>query len=346
MTPTVLALRVANALFVSDRLEQTLNQVTSAVTSALNYPHPRYEPIGNMLLYLTKLENRPWWFTKIAYEWCAVIWENRQSCGDWEFLLFLSMEVGFRRLDPLKRWHLTNLTHTKHHQELADVVFKSNRREAIADLLWALTVCDDRGPAVKSFGICKQYIVDLQNDTTVPFSPRLQRLVMDSIALIGYKGFEEVGFERFVGLLNYLHVGAEETLIPIEWSSILLETAQSPEGHRHLTVQSWELLAKLTTSRRWRLSGTTYTPCITLSLLEAQEWDKLECWLGVVWVMWPPETDSISEDLKCAMESLFFQRPGAVRKLTQWMQQWSEGRRANVPESFRRICEQVHEAAL
>ena len=281
----------------------------------------------------------------VAYGWCAVIWENRHSCKDWETLLFLSLEIGFRRLDPLKRWCITHLTHTKHHQELADVVFKSNRHEAIADLLWALTVCDNCGPAVKSFGACKRYIVDLQHNITAPFSSRLQRLVMDSVALIGFRGFEEVGIERLVGLLNHLHIGVDVTVVPIEWSLILLETAQSPEGHQRLGIQSWELLAELAISRPWGLRGTVYTPHVTSSLFGAREWGKLECWIAFVWMMWTPETDDILEDLKLVMESLFRQRPTAVRKLTQWMEQWSEERGADVPDSFERICEQAREVA-
>ena len=233
-----LVFRVTYASFGSDRLGQALNQVTRAVTSSLNSPHPRYEPIRNALLCLTKLENRPWWLTKIAYGWCAVIWENRQSCKDWESLLFLCLEVGFHCLDPLKRWYITDLNHIEDHRELAKAVFKSNNREAIGDLLWALTVCDNSGPPIRSFAIYKRYIVDLQNDPNVPFSPRLQRLVMDSVALIGRDGFEEVGSEKFVGLLNHLHTGVEETVIPIEWTSILLETARSAEGLRYLAIHS------------------------------------------------------------------------------------------------------------
>ena len=320
--------------------------MTRTITSALNTPHPRYEAIGDALLYLTKLENRPLRLTEIAYAWCALIWETRHSCKDWELLLFLSLEVGFRSFDPLKTWCFINLTHTEHHQELADAVFKSHRSEAIADLFCALTMHDDDEPAVKSFGICKQYIVDLRDTVTVPFSPRLQRLVMHSIALIGCKGFEEVGTERFVGLLNHLPISIEDTDVAPIGSSILLETAQSPEGHRYLAIQSWELLVRLATSHPWTMSGATYTPHVTSSLLEAEEWEKLECWMGIVWMMGPPEIDDVPEELEHAMVSLFLQRPGALPKLAQWMEQWSKECGADVPETFERMCEQGREVVL
>lgn len=174
---------------------------------------------------------------------------------------------------------------------------------------------------------------------------------MRSVVIIGPKVFEEVGAEMFYGLLNHLHIGAEETDAPMEWSPMLVDTVKSPEGRRQLAVQSWEFLVKLATLHTWKLSGTTYPPHVTPSLLKSQEWDKLECWMGVVWMAWPPETDKEPEDLKFTMESLFRERPGALRKLTQWMEQRAEhqkkfGLDCAVPASFQRICKQAHEAAL
>ena len=318
---------------------------------ALKAPRPRYKYIQDALLYLTRLEDRPWWLAGVAYRWCAVIWENRQACKDWELLLFLSLEVGFRCYDPLENRCFADLTHTEHHRELADAVFKSDRCETIADLLCALNTPSRDEPAVKSFGICKQYIADLHNCLTAPFSPRLRRLVMRSAVLIGYKGFEEAGIERFVGLLNHLHTDAEETGSPDGWASLLLETAESHEGRQYLVVQSWEFLAKLAASTPWGLSFTSYPPCVTSSLLGAQEWGKLECWMGVVWTTWPPDTDDVQEGLEHAMEHLIRQRPGAFLKLAQWMEQWKDnwgklGFGVAAPASFQRICEQAREAAL
>ena len=90
----------------------------------------------------------------------------------------------------------------------------------------------------------------------------------------------------------------------------------------------------------------TYSPQITTSLTEAQEWDKLECWMGTVWVAWPPEADGIKEeDLSRTMLLLFRQRPGAAQKLEQWMERWSQQHGEDIPESFQQICKQAYEAA-
>lgn len=68
-------------------------------------------------------------------------------------------------------------------------------------------------------------------------------------------------------------------------------------------------------------------------------------------MMWPPETDNVPEDLKHGMGSLFCQQPGAVFKLSKWVQQWKDNWGeidfdVLMPICFHRICEQAHEAAL
>jgi hypothetical protein len=101
------------------------------------------------------------------------------------------------------------LTHTEHHRGLVDVVFKSQESEAIADLLHAWTaeiLSMSRQHAL--LNICTGHLVGLHD--LVPFSPRLRRLVIRFVGLIGYKGFEGVGVEGFIELLNHLHVTVED----------------------------------------------------------------------------------------------------------------------------------------
>lgn len=351
MTPPILVFQVTYTFFASDHLGQVLKKVARTITSAFNAPNPQYQNIEDALVYLTKLESHPKWLTEMTYGWCAVIWKNHQSFENWKALLFLCLEVGFRCYDQKKFLNI-DLTHTEHHQKLAEVVFKSGHDERIADLLCALVTCSDSepGPAIKTFSIYKQYIVNLQDNFTEPFTPRLQHLVIYSIDEIGYEGFKEVGMERFVGLLNHLHIDVEidaehidsEIKIPVWWAETLFPIAQSLEGLQHLSIQSWKLLVELTVKYRWDFENTIFIPDVTSTLLKAQEWDKLECYMGIVWVHWPEETDNIPQDLKHAMELLFHHRPGAAKKLTQWMEKagWY------VPESSKKIFRQVYEAVL
>lgn len=294
-----------------------------------------------MFLTLIK-EHIPWRLTKVAYEWSAVFWKNREDFQYWNSLLSTALEVGFRHHDPQKFRMLGDLTHTQHHQELADVVFKSNWSESIADLLCALIAYDHDEPAVKSIGIYKRHIADLHNNFTGPFSLRLRQLVVRSIELIGHEGFGEGEAGKFIGLLNHLCIGVENLDWPYDWASMLVEIIQTTEGTRRLAIQAWEFLVKVAISYPWAFENvTTYDPRVTDLLLGGQEWEKLECWLGVVWLAWVPETDRGIEDIRSATNLLFRQKPEAIRRLTQWMEDCTWRWARATPAPFREICERA-----
>ena len=280
----------------------------------------------------------------MAYEWCSVICENHQRLGDWEGLLLVSLEVGFRHLDFRRKYIDANLIHTEHHRKLVDVVFRGQMSEAIADLLHAWTA---QGafyePAYTLLGNCTGHLVNLHN--LVSFSPRLRRLVIRSVELIGYRGFEGVGVGRFTELLNHLHVTTEDIDDRFRWAYLLLDTVDSSEGAQHLSHCYWELLVEFATWLTHALRKIPYSPQTATFLTETQDWSKLECWMGVVWMVWPPEAGGIAEEDLCHLTLLLFrQRPRAAQRLEQWMEWWSQQRGRDIPESFRRICGQVREA--
>ena len=148
-----------------------------------------------------------------------------------------------------------------------------------------------------------------------------------------------VGSEKFVGLLNYLRVGVEDVNVLSQWASLLLEIIRTPEGAQHLAIQSWEVLVELAISGAgiWGSEDFIYDPQVTDILLGAQEWDKLECWVGVIWVLWPPEIDNTQGDLVRAMVSLLRRRPGAAQKVAGWMIRFSGESRGDVPTSFLQV---------
>ena len=323
-------------------MEQILHQLSGAIRSAIGGTEAQRKFIPHALHDLIELETRPTCLTEIAYDWCSVICENREGLGDWEGLLLTSLEIGFRHLDPQDRYTVPTLTHTEYHPEMVDVVFGSQKSEAIADLLHAWTV---GYPLFISLGTCTERLACLHN--LVPFSSRLRRLVRRSIELIRYEGFERVGVERLVELLNHLHVTVEDMNYQSEWLRLLLGTLQTSEGTQLLSHWYWELLVELVISwSLWLRHEVTYNPQVMKFLAEAHEWSKLECWIGTVWVLWSPEADGITEeDLGRWILLLFRQRPGAFEKLEQWMERWSRINDKNIPESFQRFCGQAQEAA-
>jgi len=329
-------------------MEPILDQLSKAVLSSINGTDTQRKFIPYVLDDLVKLETRPRSLTRMTYEWCSTICENRESFEDWERPLLVCLEIGFRHLDFQSSYIEDPLTHTEHHRGLVDVVFKTQESEVIADLLHAWTAIYEynySGWVCGLLGFCPAHLVSLHN--LVPFSPRLRRLIIRTIELVGYKGFEGVGVERFIELLNHLHLTAEDMDIESRWAGLFLETFQTPEGAQRLSDRYLELLVELTISYPWiRRRPPAYNPQITAFLAEAQEWSKLEYWIGIVWMTWPPGTGGeTGEGLDDSTLLLFSQRPGAVQKLEQWMERWSQRACKDVPESFKQVHKQAHEAA-
>ena len=327
-------------------MERILDQISKAIVSAIKSTHPQHKFVPYVVRDLFKLEARPKLLTGIAYEWCSVICENRRNFEDPDTLLLVCLELGFRHHDP---WHFylpAKLTHTEHHQELIGVLFKSENGEAISDLLHAWTAeGHDHAPAHTLLGTTAGNLVGLHN--LVLFSPKLRRLVIRYVELIGRKGFNGVGVERFIELLNHLHVAVEDMDDKFKWAKLLLDTFRSSEGARHLSHWHWESLTELAISEsRWLRDVSTYDSQIMKFLTEAQEWSKLECWVGTVWMVWPPGVGGpAEEDLDRSMLALFCRRRGASQRLGRWTERWSQENGGDIPESFQRICEQAHEAA-
>ena len=319
----------------SDRSERILSQFSQATTSATHPSHPQFEYLPQILLELTELKNRPSYLTAMAYKWCSDICKNCSDLADREELLFLPLEIGFRHLDYQYRRISAELTHTEHHKQIVDIVFDSKDDEVIADLLHAWTSTSESHRPHPSLSTCARHLVCLQ-----PASERLRRLVIRSVEFIGYQEFKEVGVERFIELLDDLDVGVEDIEDKEQWALLLLNVIQSSEGIQGLSYRYWELFGELAITWSWKLGGYLWSPHITTFLEGNREWDKLECWMGVVWMAWPPEAGgTIEEGVEHAMLSLFRQRPGAIQKLRQRMERWSKENSYHIPESFHRICE-------
>ena len=347
-TPLFLLFKLLTALFTSDCLEPILHQLSKAVLSAIRGTDTQRRFISHALHDLIKLESRPWCLTRIAYEWCSAICESHQNLWDWESLVLACLEIGFRHLDVQDSYSI-DLTHTEH-QELANVVLKSQNSEAIADFFHALAIPDTLlEPAHPLLGFYIEHLVSLQNLVPSSSSSRLRRLIIRSIEFIGYEGFEGAGVERFVQLLNHLRVTVEDMDFKSNWAGLLLKTLRSSEAVQHLSYWYWELLVELaiyTSQQWWRQFRIYYAPQITAFLIEAHEWGKLECWIGTVWMVWPPEdSGATEEDLEHLMLLLSRQRPGSAQKIEEWMERWSRQRKQHIPELFQRLCKQAHEAA-
>ena len=309
--------------------------MSKAVLLAANGNQDQRRCIPHALRDLTRLETRPLRLTEIAYEWCSAIYENRENFEEWESLLLVCLELGFRHLDPQEWCISATLTHSEHHRGLADIVFKSQKSEAIADLLHAWTTEDSHlEHAGDMLDICTGHLIDLHN--LGPFSPRLRRLLIRFVEVVGCEGFEDAGAEKLVELLDHLHVTAEEMDRKHKWTSLLFGVIRSSEGTQRLSDWHWESLVEVAVPGPWwpEFEGTDALE-IAKSLIDSQEWNKLECWIGVMWMSsksgeimedWTvSESAGIAEeDLERLTLLLFRQRPGAAQRLEQWIERWGQ----------------------
>lgn len=338
--------------FASDRLEQVLSQVSKAVISAVRSPNPHCKFLLLTLHDLCKLDRHPIYLTTMAYEWCSVLCENYSKLEDGNILILLCLEIGFRHLDPQDGKIEAKLTHTQHHQKLWQIVYETQESwEAISDLLLSWTSKSDSHDPYP-LRICAKGLIGFPAPAS---GSRLRQLVIRAIEHIPYKEFEEVGPWGFLKLLNDLHVCVEDiqSVLPIDnrmpqWAKILLDTIQSShKNRRDLLHPNWELLVELLLSDRLLLARNyIHDPNIMISLRKDEAWEKLECWIGIVWIVWIPQDGRVTEeykDLEDVMLSLFHQQPSAIQKLEQWMRK-SIKWRTQVPESFQQICKQATSA--
>jgi len=325
-------------LFTSDRTEPILHQLSKVVLPAINGTPIQQQLVMAILYDLVRLETTPVHLTKITYEWCSVIYENRESVPNWEILLLLCLEIGFRHLDFQRQSIKATITHTEHHRGLVDVVFRIQESEVIADLLHAWTTeSDSHAPAAELPGLCARHLVGLQN--LVPLSPRLRRLVIRSVELTDYAVPEEVGVGRFIEFLNHLHATTKDIDDGSRWARLLVGIIQSSKEPQRLSDSYWELLTELAVVSQWLIIDPTNSLQTTTSLIEAEEWSKLECWMGIVWMLLPEEADPREGNLGDSMTLLFHQRPKAVQKLEQWIEQWGREHHNRVPRLFQQILQ-------
>ena len=332
-------------LFESDWFDEIMSQFSQAMAQAIYTSHPLCALLPELLEHLCISQTYSDQLTEMAYGWCSIICENHSTLKGTKDLLLDSLKTGFRWIGPEESKIDAKLIHTEHHQKMANIVFSSKDDDAIADLLCAWTSRSSSHTPYPQLKICAEYLIGL--NYSYPFSSRLRSYILHAIKLIGYQQFEEVKVEGFIGLLNDLQVCFKDLDNRLEWTRFLLDAFQSSENIQHLSLSYWELLVELVGYWPEELGDHTYSPQVMISLQDAREWDKLKCWVSVVWMVWPPESGKTTEeDLEDVMLLLFHQKPDALQNLEEQMERWgSRWSWVDFPESFKQTCKQVHDKA-
>jgi len=191
-------------------------------------------------------------------------------------LLFITLEIGFRRVTPSRDQSALHLDHTSHHEWVFETTFSSGDDDVIADAVCVWTISDD-----STFpGSCASYLAKRVGSNT-PFSPRLQLASIHTVERI-WRNELRVSELDTVRWLNRLNIGVDDVVHGESWAQVLVEVIRSPTGLERLSSHHWHLLDKLVASKHF-LGFTLRDMEVMRSLEKAEDWEKLGVWMVAVW---------------------------------------------------------------
>jgi hypothetical protein len=300
--------------------------------------------------------NRPEYLIPMAYRWCSAVSKKiRERRGDeptpedlsssdyWNHyghILSLSLAIAFRYIGSEDVNLHGRLSHTLHDEWMLDVIFTRGNDDAIADAVYVVIVDEEATPP----GSWAHRLLKLA-ERSRPFSPRLRWTILYFIRRWGYSEVRAAELE-FVCLLNNLEVGVGEAGdAGREWMGLLIYVLLMPMGQERLSSHYWFLLENLiSTVHQMRSAEDRQTEAMK-SLEEAQDWEKLETWMLVVW--WSKyNSDPVPiQDIERATLTLFRQRPSAIPRFENILENRTQIRFSSLFNEYedvlRRICDQV-----
>jgi len=191
-------------------------------------------------------------------------------------LLFITLEIGFRRVTSSHDQSVLHLDRTSHHEWVFETAFSSDDDGVIADVVCVWSVSDDNTPP----GSCARYLAERVEDDT-PFSPRLQQASIRAIECIWRNELGVSGLDT-VRWLNRLNIGVDDVADGKSWVQVLVGVIRSPTGLERLSSHHWHLLDKVVASKHFlglKLRDTE----VMRSLEKAEDWEKLGIWMVAVW---------------------------------------------------------------
>jgi len=249
-------------------------------------------------------------------------------------LLSTTLDIGFRLAAPSHDQPALHSDHTPYHEWVFETAFSSRDDEVIADAVSAWIMDRVRAPP----GSFVRYFTGrVERDT--PFPQRLRRITLHAIGRIHDSELKMSGLEA-IRLLNGLNVDADE----VEWEyglvRLLIEVICSPMGSENLSSHNWRLLDKLAADVLFDRALVSRDVEVMRLLEAAEDWEKLEVWMGILWWFIPSDHERESEsmrDIEQATLKLLSQRPLALPRFKDL-----GGRiRDSGGVALRRICDQA-----
>ena len=226
---------------------------------------------------------------------------------NYAYLLSITLGIGFHLAVCHNDQPAIYSNQMSHHNWMFETAFSSLDDEVIADAVCAWIA----GGEHMSPGLCAHYFVK-HMERDVPFSPRLRRMSICAIEHIWCSELEVSGLEM-IHLLNCLKVDVDDMEMRDEWPWLLLGVIRSPTGLESLSSHYWSLLNKL---ERIYIDSASCDVEVMRLLEEAEDWEKLEVWMVVVWesLGWFGIQMSILEDIEEVILKLVLQQPSTIAR--------------------------------
>ena len=252
---------------------------------------------------------------------------------DYAHLLSTTLEIGFRLAVPDRDQPALHLDHTPHHGWVFETAFSSYDDEVIADAVCAWTA-DGESTPLGSF----VHYFSKRVEREAPFSWRLRWVSIRAIERIWPSELKASVLET-VRLLDRLVVEVDDMVKRRKWGRLLVDVICSPAGPEILSPHYWRLLDELVLDGKFNLFFGHRCGKVMKSLDEAEDWEKLEVWMGVAWRSLLSPDPELAEDARSMTLKLLSRRPPALPRFeslcgvgASWMDQGDE---------LRQICDQA-----
>lgn len=314
---------------------EILEQLSALVLRSIYSYDPNHSSLSHLLKGLVMWKDRPSSLAHLTFDWCIAICEEIQDDDECTNLVFPALHVGFRYPAP----GFTQLAVgyvPAGHQRMVELVFKHGDQETVADALCAWTSVEDNGICAQLVHPCVRLLVELAHEE---FPPRLKRAIIHAVNVVDFTKL--IGAEQFTDLLDRLKVGIDDIRDARDhWTLLILRVIASEVGREHLSLWYWELLVELV----GRSSGkfpSFFDEAVLRSLVEKEEWEKLACWLGLVWSMQPPSAGALPVEMVTnATATLLTRIPTAAQRLGDLVVDSAEGSFGRIHGGeFKQVCD-------
>ena len=265
------------------------------------------------------------------------------ALGDYTHLLFIALEIGFRRVAPSPGKKNPPLDRIHHHDWILKNVFSSDDDEVVADAL-SMWILYNHNISLNTFVDC--FTKRMERHIPFSFSPRLRQVAISTIERVGLgEDVRDVGGSGMARALNHLIIDEGEVVNKSGWATLLVNVIRSPQGPEDLSSHCWDLLDRLMLTGNLTISPAAERDLEVMELLkEAEKWEELEVWMVIMWLS-PVEPDAKSiKRIEEVTRELLSQRPSVLQKYENLSKSGRLHRSCKV--KLGRICEQVKQVLL